>query len=329
MIKRIKTKLIGNCVLVKGIKRSAIYHLFNCKIFLIPNELYFLFKEEFYIDEISKKYLKLFKHLERHDLFYHCYGLNNFNNFKIINPKYSSASGFYSAYIQFPSINRLQKIIEKLDNENCKYYKILIENYYEIELLTDIMMLFNDSLANSIELSIVYDKNYHVKKYEKLMDNFARLHIIHMYKSPVNKIDKFELNGNIQFINQMTYEFQEDDYIGASNSFNVNYYLYAESLKYNNYFNRKIFIDMGGNIKRTFSETISFGNIFNINLKNIYTNQSFKKYWNIKKDDVAMCKDCEFRYACVDHRIPIKVKNKTWYFKDKCNYSPYTFIFKK
>lgn len=72
----------------------------------------------------------------------------------------------------------------------------------------------------------------------------------------------------------------------------------------------------------------SFGNIHNTSLENVIKNPEFKKYWNITKDHIETCKDCEFRYICTDCRaFTDKTHNKDGLDTSKplkCGYDPYT-----
>jgi len=72
----------------------------------------------------------------------------------------------------------------------------------------------------------------------------------------------------------------------------------------------------------------SFGNITETTLEKAINNLNFKKYWNITKDQIEICKDCEFRYICTDYRA---YTERTHFEKDidlskplKCGYDPYT-----
>ncbi len=70
----------------------------------------------------------------------------------------------------------------------------------------------------------------------------------------------------------------------------------------------------------------SFGNIKDTTLKKALDHKDFKKYWNITKDQIEVCKDCEFRYVCTDCRA-YKENPEDDYSKPlKCGYNPYTNI---
>ena len=55
----------------------------------------------------------------------------------------------------------------------------------------------------------------------------------------------------------------------------------------------------------------------------------FRMLWNINKDKIDVCKDCEFRYICTDCRAYIKDKRDIYSKPLKCNYDPYTATFNK
>ena len=70
--------------------------------------------------------------------------------------------------------------------------------------------------------------------------------------------------------------------------------------------------------------TQNYGNIRDTTLKQAMSHPDFKKYWNIKKDDITKCKDCEFRYICTDCRVYIDDSEDIYSAPLKCGYDPYT-----
>lgn len=66
----------------------------------------------------------------------------------------------------------------------------------------------------------------------------------------------------------------------------------------------------------------SFGNIKEKSLKEIVINQKFQSLWKIIKDDVEVCKDCEFRYICTDCRA-FQEEDSNLLKPKKCSYNPY------
>ena len=68
----------------------------------------------------------------------------------------------------------------------------------------------------------------------------------------------------------------------------------------------------------------SFGNIKESTLAEALNHPGFKKHWNITKDQVAVCKDCEFRYICTDCRAYLEKPDDQYSKPLKCGYNPYT-----
>ena len=68
----------------------------------------------------------------------------------------------------------------------------------------------------------------------------------------------------------------------------------------------------------------SYGNVNEIKIVNALQNKSFKKYWNVTKDQIDVCKDCEYRYVCTDCRAYIETPDDMYSKPLKCGYDPYT-----
>lgn len=66
------------------------------------------------------------------------------------------------------------------------------------------------------------------------------------------------------------------------------------------------------------------GNIKDTTLQEALDHPDFRKYWNITKDQIAVCKDCEFRYICTDCRAYIENPEDIYSKPLKCGYNPYT-----
>jgi SPASM domain peptide maturase of grasp-with-spasm system len=126
-----------------------------------------------------------------------------------------------------------------------------------------------------------------------------------------NKIDLMKSCGNIFLNNHL-----------------INKDVISESLSYNSCLHKKIAINREGSIKNCLSMPQSYGNIKDTRLKEALNHPDFKKYWNVNKDMIAVCKDCEFRHICTDCRA---YTERTHFDDDidlskplKCGYDPYT-----
>ena len=87
---------------------------------------------------------------------------------------------------------------------------------------------------------------------------------------------------------------------------------------------KKLHIQLDGSLKNCPSMKESFGNIQDITLIEVLEEPSFKKYWNVHKDKINVCKDCEFRYICTDCRAYVKEPQDMFSQPLKCGYNPYS-----
>jgi SPASM domain peptide maturase of grasp-with-spasm system len=67
----------------------------------------------------------------------------------------------------------------------------------------------------------------------------------------------------------------------------------------------------------------SFGNVKDTKLEDAILKKNFKELWNITKNDIKVCKDCEFRHMCTDCRAYIEDPKDRHSKPLKCGYDPY------
>jgi SPASM domain peptide maturase of grasp-with-spasm system len=82
-------------------------------------------------------------------------------------------------------------------------------------------------------------------------------------------------------------------------------------------------VDENGYIKNCPSMEKHYGHIDDIKLEDVVKSDEFQKLWHIKKDDIKVCQDCEFRHMCMDCRAFIKDPNDIYSQPAKCHYNPY------
>ena len=99
---------------------------------------------------------------------------------------------------------------------------------------------------------------------------------------------------------------------------------FKENFFYNSCWNGKIAITATGDIiPCIFARDEVVGNIRKNSFEQI--EKKIINKWSITKDDIEVCKDCEFRYCCHDCRPIAKGINGDTYSKyPRCCYDPYT-----
>jgi hypothetical protein len=127
------------------------------------------------------------------------------------------------------------------------------------------------------------------KNLKLLCEENPRITNIYIHNTPndILKKEHYSNHGNAYII------FENDEITSCDNCGNVsmsgfvcNIPMYIESLKYNSCLNRKISIDVDGNIKNCPSMINTYGNINNIELSEVINTKDFTKLWNITKDKI-------------------------------------------
>lgn len=80
----------------------------------------------------------------------------------------------------------------------------------------------------------------------------------------------------------------------------INYNFYCEAKLYNTCLNKKISIDGNGSVKNCLYLDKSFGNYKTNSMLQIAANHEFTQIWNLNRDSITKCHNCEFRYMCTD-----------------------------
>ena len=107
------------------------------------------------------------------------------------------------------------------------------------------------------------------------------------------------------------------------NHFVVNMKLFTESQNHNTFFNQKMTIDETGNVKNAPNSKVKYGKILDIDIEEVVKTDAFQRLWNINKDIIKTCKDCEFRYMCTDGSdLTHNDSEDIWIADEKCNYNP-------
>lgn len=157
-----------------------------------------------------------------------------------------------------------------------------------------------------------------------LLDNYPRLVQLSVYSRAEDRIiESSKYKDKKLILSAALIESFKHCGIVGSHLFNSSTYHFTESLSFNSCLNRKISIDIEGNIKNCPAMQESFGNIKDINLVEVLDEPEFKKYWGINKDKIHVCKDCEFRYICTDCRAFVDDPSEILSKPLKCGYNPY------
>lgn len=319
--------LYACCVPVKGVMRSVIYDLERNRFDLIPNILYHLLKEK---DKTRKEeILNKVPEEVQNEYFEFLSGKDYLLSERCaedIRLKPLDLSWYYPAKINNAVLflndisDYLSKdLLDQFEDNGCCHYQIIIKSQMASENIMPLLSLFKARLTKKIELFLPYNKEF-----ERLADvnfflKYPYCQTLVMYNSPYNKTDK-GLFYYLIFVKGELY-----DSPGNYSLFFPTVKHFAEAQSYNTYFNRKVIIDEKGFYVMGLHESPRYGNVKYLGLAELVTSEDYTQHWDVNKDKVEVCKDCEFRYMCIDSRLPVKnVATGLFYFKSECSYSPYT-----
>lgn len=209
-------------------------------------------------------------------------------------------------------------------NNVAQYLQLRVYDAIHLTSLSNLLECMRSNGNINVELVLKYDENLGVNDLIELFNDFKIVSRIILYNFTENK-----LLFKKSIIGLQTNIFDNKSCgIISEKLFMPNIQTITLSQKHNSCLHKKISIDKDGNIKNCPSMSQSFGNINDTTLEEALNHPDFKKYWNVNKDMIAVCKDCEFRHICTDCRA----YTERTHFEDeidlskplKCGYNPYT-----
>lgn len=326
--------LYACCVLTRGYKKSIIADLQRGDIYPISNDMHdFLVKTESKsVSEIKKETSQNFhNHIDlfltfliTNDLGFYAKETEK-ERFAAINFSYHSPSTITNAIIDISESsfrnNINMEIAEQLNNLGCQ--ALQIRSYTSIPLsgITYILKVFLDSRIRQLDFLIPFNSEvYNAAKDLFTMNN--RLNKLHFHSADKDAVEPMKNNYYVITTTKAITSCMQCGKI-SPDIFQSNITFYSESLRLNSCLNQKISIDVDGEIKNCPTSDLSFGNIKNVSLTEVARNNTFRQLWSISKDEIDVCKDCEFRHVCTDCRMIITDPKNILSKPLNCSYDPY------
>lgn len=222
------------------------------------------------------------------------------------------------------NIDLLDNVINQLNELRCQAVELRFFKLKSKKIIVEVLEKFKNTGIRSVSVTMPFRKGMNIEYFKNLSLNQPR----------IREISLFEVfDNNLEYLKDSVYPIYilEDTFINEKKcgfindqSFYINIQNFTESKKHNSCLNKKLSIDKNGNIKNCPSLTDSFGSIINSSIEEAINDKDFKKYWNITKDQIEICRDCEFRYICTDCRAYLDNPENKNSKPLKCGYNPYT-----
>lgn len=213
-----------------------------------------------------------------------------------------------------------KNLFDQIVQLNIPHLQLRIYNKYSVEALSQLAIYLKGSRIVSIELYLTYSDDCIPKDFQNLMDANLSIAQILVFNSKENKNFKYRsmyVHYLTQCLRLECCGVVSQEYFVSTTKF------YLLSKNYNSCLYRKIAIDVNGNIKNCPSMVNDFGNVNSKSLVDVIQDSEFTKLWDINKDKIHVCKDCEFRYICTDCRAYVDKPSDILSKPLKCGYNPY------
>lgn len=328
------------CVIpIRGARRSILYDVQRGDYHFIPNSLFDVIQDlrNRAIGEVMSAY-------EEEDI----KTLNEYIEFLISNEfaflldeqekdlfpdlpeTWDTPALIHNAIIDFdPDSNHdLSGLVDQLDELGCRHLELRFFYPTTTEILVSFLEPLNSSRIVSINIKTIYKEGLTENQIRNLARKFFRVFSIEVFNSPYPDREVREL----EYCRLIFYPFaiHDETHCGAVSPafFSVHPEMFMESKLFNNCLNRKLGIDKYGQIKNCPSLPESFGHCRDTRLIEAISKPGFQDRWKIRKDDISVCRFCEFRYMCTDCRAYTAEPEDSFSKPAKCSYDPFSVSWK-
>ncbi|KFF11516.1 hypothetical protein IW15_14980 [Chryseobacterium soli] len=320
-------ELYQDCFIVKGAKNILLCDFHFNKILNIT-DFYHLFVDDYYIPIINNDELESVSYFVD-------------EKFGTITDTISPKG--YRKQFKWRSPNKINEVIieHKIrDNFNLQDVYMFIEDlsstFIQIRFLEfsfskfkKILSLIEFSCIRTAELILPYTDLTQSSKVINLLKQNFRIKVVYFYNSPENKsiVDNKRLFTMIYYekdlINPKYCGVISEDYFlndlnNISKNKTVNSCLYG-----------KLFISNNGDLKNCPAMQNVLENFNTISAKSLIPKINEEKERFITKDQIEICRDCEYRYFCIDCRAYKENPENIFSKPLKCGYDPYKGIWEE
>lgn len=320
--------LFPSCIPVKGYVRSIIVDTQRRCFKFIPNALYRILQENngesvehimsIYGEqnrEIIGEYIEFlrennFVFLSTNDIAFNYQSINNFG----------TSNHISNAQIELGSAVPT-RVIDLLSEQNCTMIQIFAEGKVDVALLLDMLAYVHNSRIASIYLNTAYTSEI-AQNLQTMLDQSNKLRQVVLTDAPQNDTLRIGTCESC-FVYYVSAEVSSKMQCGVvhPNNFAANRHMMAETLCYSSCWHKKISIDADGYVRPCRFAQQVLGRIDDAPLT-VYAEQ-LAALSAVTKDQVDVCRDCEFHRICPDCRVFTRQHERHTAHPARCTYNPY------
>ncbi|HKV37973.1 MAG TPA: grasp-with-spasm system SPASM domain peptide maturase [Blastocatellia bacterium] len=325
-------KLYANCIPVKGARRSIICDLQTSRAQLIPNDCFTILTEfeGATLDEIKAHYDneqdatidEYFDLLLKQDYGFIC---DEPDRFPRLNLEWDRPEPITNAIVDIDRTSRhdFANIFFQLDEAGCQALQVRDYDGLSFAEVESILEATRHLRFRHVDLVIKYRPEFTEEALTELGIRYQVISRILVHSSPAQsraKTDK--MSFAIRFFTGVVTPASCGEV--APGYFSPNLEHFTEALHFNTCLNRKISISVDGHIKACPAMDHSCGRMGEVSLRAAVRDPVLVQLGAITKDQVSVCRDCEFRYICTDCRAFLSEPSNLYSKPAKCSYDPYT-----
>ena len=328
--------LYTHCIPVKGLNNSLIYDVQRRDFYEIDNLAYELLSlcSKYRIGEIKKNYN--FEQDEGIEMYIDFFvnnelGFINKSNqfFSKLNMHWESSAIIDTTIIEIDdkleyNIDTLINTLNELGCSNLQIRCLKSFKHEKEKLIYILDYIKHKSIIKGVELYLPSSINLPI---ENIVTKYKVIAKVIIYNSETNEIvynENRSINSRIQLIKASL----DDLECSTKNIFFLHQDTFIEAQKHNIGLNRKISITSKGLVKNYITHSKDFGHIDKLDLKELVITEDFTFQWYIENDRIEVCKDCKFRYMCINNN-EITWQDNIYRRSEYCNYNPYEDCFNK
>jgi SPASM domain peptide maturase of grasp-with-spasm system len=333
--------MFPDCMPVRGAKVSAIYDLTRGTISTFPSEYFPLF-ERFRTERLGEV-LDSFADDDRTDIqaFVEFIDAGEYAVFadepKRLPEIPSSWDGPYLIENAILDINAehhdYPKLIDELDALGCQHIQVrAYSNLFRASDLRELISLCRGTSIVTIGAVLQHETGLSDAEYVSLVSSHRTLCSLVLHGAPedrriaVSHGTRGDLGAAVEIVlTSKTMRSSVDcGAIPKESLLAPSTGTFNELRLFNGCLNRKISVDESGQIRACPAMGQSFGHHRVTALGSVASRPNFQKNWGAKKDDIKICRDCQYRYACTDCRALLQDPADESSKPLKCGYDPYT-----
>jgi len=319
--------LAPNCIIVSGFLRSILIDLQRQTFKILSDEVKHLLNSELsdeLLNSLTQNNIDYLQMLIKENVLIKI-PYETKKSFNTFPTQFYNSTSINNAIIELTPLtsNSIEGIINSLNNLGCKYVELRVSKEITLDRLKEIVGLFSETTIQSIDIFYPFLSIDDAIVLNQLKNQPNDVRWITIYNCPediLTKVKSDPIPGMLFIKGQVK---PQDCGIISPFYFSINIPTYTESKHYNSCLNCKISINGAGEIKNCPSMRPSFGSIQKAKLEEVIKSESFLSAGQISKDEIKICKDCEFRYICTDCRAYVEVPEDIYSKPLKCGYNPY------